>query len=486
MKIIIFFLTFIFSFTVLAQDNAATTFKKKVLETAEINFLSSYYAQEGSNASVTGGIGTEKLSDFTSTIVVSIPLNADDVLTFDAGISAYTSASSSNGNPFDISSSGASGRYGGDDDDDDDDRDKSYKKAAQVIGSPWLASSGASKSDTWTSVNADYAHSSDSRNTIWNIDVSFANEYDYSSIGFGGGIVQLLNEKNTTLSLTGKVYLDTWQPVYPTEIKSYKQSGGNLNLGFFNGVTIIDQLGNPSSRWKPSRGFELISDKSRNSFSASFSIAQILSKNAHISIFADIIKQQGWLGNPLQRVYFGDINNYYIGNSSSISQYISSSNTDVFQLADDIERLPNNRTKIPVGISLNYYVNEIITLRTYYRYYFDDWGVQSNTASLEIPFKVSDAFTFYPSFRYYDQSAADYFAPYEKHFSTEKYYTSDYDLSQFKSIQYGFGITYTDIFSKSHLFNFGLNTIDLKYTNYKRDSGFNASYVGLGLKFLMD
>ena len=102
----------------IAQDN--TQYKKRILETTEVDFLTSYYTQDGNNASVTGGIGSEKLTDFTPTVVISVPLNDNDVLTIDAGISAYTSASSSNLNPFDIS--GAS-RGGGDDDQEDDDRE---------------------------------------------------------------------------------------------------------------------------------------------------------------------------------------------------------------------------------------------------------------------------------------------------------------------------------------------------------------------------
>ncbi len=66
-------------------------------------------------------------------------------------------------------------------------------------GSPWVASSGASRQDIWGSVNIDYSHSSDNRNTIWNADASFATEFDYSSIGFGGGLTKLFNEKNTTI-----------------------------------------------------------------------------------------------------------------------------------------------------------------------------------------------------------------------------------------------------------------------------------------------
>ncbi|GFZ79495.1 hypothetical protein GCM10011531_06640 [Aquaticitalea lipolytica] len=461
----------------MAQQDSTLVYKKRVLETTEVDFLSSYYSQDGNNASVTGGIGTEKLSDLTATIVVSLPLNDDDVLTVDAGISAYTSASSSNGNPFDIS--GASGN--GDDDDDD-------RRAApgDVIGSPWVASSGASRSDVWSSINADYSHSSDDRNTIWNADVSFATEYDYSSIGFGGGLTKLFNEKNTTVGMSAKVYLDTWRPIYPTELKAYADENGNLNQGFFNGITILDQNGNASTNWQPLNGFDVINNKGRNSYSISLSFSQILSKNAQFSVFLDVVRQQGWLANPLQRVYFGDVDNYYIGNASSIPNYTSSSNKDVFQLADDIERLPDNRLKIPIGFRLNYYINEVVSLRTYYRYYFDDWGVQSNTASLEIPIKVSDKFTLYPSFRYYDQTQADYFAPYEQNLSTSEFYTSDFDLSQFSANQYGFGISYTDIFSKAHIWKLGLKSIDFRYNNYQRDTGLSANYVGLGFKFIMD
>lgn len=484
-NLIIIFTLFCFG-SVLAQKDSTLVYKKRVLETTEVDFLSSYYAQNGNNASVTGGIGTEELSDITSTIVISLPLSADDVLTIDAGISAYTSASSSNGNPFDISTSGASGnRYG--DDDDDDDRDKSSKTAANtVIGSPWLASTGASRSDVWSSVNADYSHSSNDRNTIWNADVSFAAEYDYTSIGFGGGFTKLFNDKNTTIGVSTKVYLDTWIPVYPTELKAYITSSGNLNQGFFNGVTILNENGNASTAWKPLNGFELIQDKGRNSYAISLSFSQILTQNAQFSIFLDVVKQQGWLSNPLQRVYFGDVSNYYIGNAASIPNYTSSSNRDVFQLADDIERLPSNRLKIPIGFRLNYYLNEVVSLRTYYRYYFDDWGIQSHTASIEMPIKVSDKFTLYPSFRFYNQTQADYFAPYEQNLSTSKYYTSDYDLSKFSANQYGFGVSYTDIFTEAHIWKLGLKSVDFKYNNYQRNTAFNANYVGLGFKFISD
>jgi len=495
---IIFPILFFVIFSFAQQNHDATSYKKRVLETTEIDFLSSYYVQDGNNASVTGGIGNEHLTDFAPTIAISVPLNDDDVLTVDAGISTYTSASSSNLNPFDrggesgenaisgASSGTVNGFNGGEFEEDDDDHANAIAAVNGPIGSPWVASSGASRQDTWANVNIDYSHNSDSRNSILNAHASFSREYDYASIGFGGGFTQLLNEKNTTLGLNVKVYLDTWSPRYPTELDSYLETNGNLNDGYFNGVTIWNQNGIASSNWHPISGFELIQDKARNSYSISFSLSQILNKNAQISLFVDVIKQEGWLANPMQRVYFGDVSNYYIGNPESIPNYTSTSNTDVFQLADDFERLPNTRLKIPFGVRLNYFINETFTLRTYYRYYHDDWGINSHTASLEVPIKVSSKWTLYPSYRFYNQTKADYFAPFEQNMSTYLYYTSDYDLSKFSANQYGFGLSYTDIFANFHIASFGLKSIDLRYSNYNRDTGLKANILSFGFKFLMD
>jgi len=456
---LLFFLSVVYGH---AQDSTAT-YKKRVLESTEVDFLTSYYTQDGNNASVTGGIGTEELTDFTPTIVITMPLNADDVLTVDVGISAYTSASSSNLDPFDAS--GASGN-------EDEDDDRNSNAGDGVTGSPWVASSGASASDVWGNLSINYSRSSDNRNSIWSANASVSTEYDYFSIGFGGGYSWLLNEKNTEIGVKGQVYLDTWSPRYPTELDSYVEAGYSINGGFFEDIDILNQNGdiidkNGNDAWSPVDGFGLINDKGRNTYSLSLSFSQIASKNAQLSLFLDIVQQEGWLSNPMQRVYFGDRNNYYIGNAANIPNYTSSINTDVFQLADDIERLPDTRFKTPIGARFNYFINENFVVRTYYRYYFDDWGMTSHTASIEVPIKIGDKFTISPTYRYYTQTAIDYFGGYEENLSTNEFYTSDYDLSAFDANQYGLGIRYTDIFAKFHLWNFGLKllTFDLINTN---------------------
>ncbi len=462
----------------LKLNDSLESYKKRVLETAEVDVLTSFYTQDGDNAAVTGGIGTENLQDFATDINIAIPLNDDDVLNIDATISAYSSASSSNLNPF----SGAS--EGGDD-------DKLIAIPPKVItGTPWQASSGASKSDVWASGSFGYSHSSENRNTIYNAHLSFATEFDYTSIGAGIGLTKLFNEKNTSFDISTTVYLDTWKPVYPTEIKTYATNGGNLNADFFNNVIIWDSNGvainkNGPNAWKPINT-TLVVDKGRNTYSVSLSFSQILTKKSQISIFSDIVMQKGWLSNPMQRVYFKDKANFYIGNPNYIDTYTTKANVGVFQLADDIERLPDNRFKLPIGIRFHQYINEQFVLKTYYRYYFDDWGIKAHTFNVELPIKLGGKYTIYPNYRYYTQTQADYFAPFDQLLSTQKYYTSDYDLSKYNANQFGIGFKYYDVFTSKHIGKFGLKYLTLNYNYYKRNTGLKAHIVAFGVQFVLD
>ncbi|MEP2281412.1 DUF3570 domain-containing protein [Maribacter sp.] len=429
----------LFVFTVSHAQQAkdsVKTYKKRVLETTEVDFLTSYYSQDGDNAAVSGGLGTEDLTDFTGTFVVAIPLNDDDVLTIDAGVSAYTSASSSNVDPFDGSEP----------------------------ADPFIASSGASSSDTWTNISGSYSHSSDDRNTIVSGKVSVSSEYDYFSLGFGGGLTKLFNEKNTEVSINANVYLDSWTAIYPQELRPFASGANGINNGFFSNYTITG-----NSNYNPI--FNEFDDETRNSYSLGFGFSQILSKNLQGSLALDFVRQDGLLSTPFQRVYFSDIADSFIEN---------------FQLADAIEQLPDNRFKVAAGGRLNWYINETFVVRSFYRYYYDDWGINSHTASVEVPIKLTDRFTIYPSYRFYQQSAADYFFGYEEALSTDNYYTSDYDLSKYSANQFGMGVSYTDIFTKMHIWKLGLKSIDVKFYKYDRDTTFSSSIITAGFKFVVD
>ena len=397
------------------SQDTIVSYKKRVLESVEIDLLASYYNQDGDNAAVTGGVGTEELTDLASSIVISIPLNDDDVLKIDANVSAYTSASSSNVSPFD------SGQP----------------------ADPFVADSGASANDLWLNGVISYSHSSDDRNNIWGANVSVSQEYDYASFGFGGNYSYLLNDKNTELSIRANVFLDSWKIIYPFELRPFE------DLGY-----------NP------------LPTNKRNSYALGFGFSQILSKKAQGSISLDLVQQEGLLSTPFQRVFFKDRDAIIIGNG--------------FQLADDIERLPDTRFKIAIGGRLNYYLNEMFVLRSYLRYYKDNWGITSYTASLEVPIKLGDLFTLYPSYRYYTQTKADYFYKANDALSTDAFYTSDYDLSQFNASELGFGVSYTDIFTKMKLLGYGLKSINAKASYYNRNSSLSYFMVSGGITFVQD
>ena len=400
-----------------------TSYKKKVLESSEVDLLFSYYDQDGVHAAVTGGEGSEALTDATSTIVLRLPMNEDDVLTVDVGLSAYTSASSSNVNPLD----------GG------------------LDVNPFDASSGESRRDVLAYINPKYQHSSEDRNTTWTANGYFSAEYDYTSVGFGGSYARMFNEKNTEVSIGVQVFLDSWRLIYPIELRD----------GFFDDRITGNGTYDPS--------FSELTQSNRNSYALSLSVSQILGQKLQGALFLDLVSQNGLLSTPFQRVYFGDTEDFFI---------------DEFQLADDVERLPDTRFKIPFGGRLNYYLNDIIVLRSYYRFYWDDWGILSHTASLEVPLKVSNSFTLYPTYRYYSQTAADYFYEKEGALSTFEFYTSDFDLSDYDAHQYGIGIQYKDIFQNTSILGFGFKAVDLRFNKYDRSDGLNAYIISLSTTFV--
>src|SRR5690606_27939628 len=314
-------LAMFFSLSPLRSQMTDNSYQKSALETSEVDLLFSYYDQDGKHAAVTGGEGTQALTDVSSSIVLRMPINENDVLTVDVGISAYTSASSSNVNPLDGSA---------------------------LTVTPFDASSGESRKDMLTYINPSYSHMTPDRNGAWSANAYFSTEYDYYSIGFGGSYSRLFNERNTELTMGVQVFLDKWNARYPIELRE----------GFF------DDRVSGSGTYAPI--FVPFERETRNSYSLSLSVSQVLGKKLQGSLFVDLVSQHGLLSTPFHRVHVSDFEDFHI---------------DLFQLADDVERLPDSRLKIPIGGRLNYYLGDLVVLRSYYRYYWDDWGISSHTAS---------------------------------------------------------------------------------------------------------
>jgi len=96
------------AFSQAINNGDSAQYKKRKLRIEEVNIVSSYYHQEGSHAAVTGGIGSQKLTDIANTF--DVKLNKYDkrlrkhTWDIEIGIDHYTSASSDMIDPKDISS----------------------------------------------------------------------------------------------------------------------------------------------------------------------------------------------------------------------------------------------------------------------------------------------------------------------------------------------------------------------------------------------
>jgi hypothetical protein len=375
------------------KDSAA--YKSRKLSVEEINLVSSYYTQDGDNAAVTGGTGSQHLTNLAGSIDVKLSKwdqkNRKHSFTFELGVDHYTSASSDKINPATISS--------------------------------------ASRNDTRIYPSLNWSIENEQKGTTFGIGVGYSTEYDYTSRNGLISFAKKTANKSGEFSIKAQAYLDQVKIVRPVEFRNHIPIPGD----------------------EDNNGYA-----SRNSFSASMSYSQIINQRLQIMFLLDLIYQKGYLGLPFYRVYFND-------NS------------------DHIEHLPATRFKIPIGFRANYFLGDKIILRSFYRYYQDDWGLKAHTIDLETPVKLTPFFSITPFYRFYRQQAVDYFAPYQVHKAADTYFTSNYDLSTFNSHFVGAGFRLAPpkgILGMGHF-----NMIELRYGHYNRTNDMNANIVSVNLRF---
>lgn len=367
-----------------------SAYRMRRLKFEEANIVSSYYQQDGDNAAVTGGIGSQKLSDISTTVDLKLvgydKKKRKHSLTAELGIDHYTSASSDKIDPATISS--------------------------------------ASREDNRFYPSLGWSMENETKGQGIGAGLYYSSEYDYQSLGAHVNFSKKSADRSGELSVKLQTYQDYISAIYPIELRT-ALSGS-----------------------KP--------DMKRKTYSGSLSWSQIINRNFQLLFETELVYQKGYLGLPFHRVYFVD---------SSV----------------DIERLPGNRFKIPIGMRANYFLGDKIVLRGWYRHYFDTWSIRSNTMQLEISVKLNAFFSITPFYRFYQQSAADYFAPFKAHLGSHKYYTSNYDLSKFNSHFLGGGLRLSPPGGLFHIQH--ANAMEIRYGHYSKNIEMNANIVSLHLKF---
>ena len=400
-KLFLHVIAFYISILGVHAQNTPTTdssYSLRKLHIDEINLVSGYYHQDGDNSAVTGGIGTEKLTDFANTIDIQVSKynfkGNKNTFRFELGVDHYTSASSDKIDPNSVSS--------------------------------------ASMSDTRVYPSLNWTHTNGKTGIAFGFTGSYSHEYDYESRGVGVNLTRISKNKNTQFDAKVNGFFDTWRVILPVELRSASDGSGSES---------------------DSRGVDM---KPRTSFNASLSLSQVINPRLQALFIIEPAYQQGLLATKYQRDYFTDG-------------------------TEKAETLPGKRYKLPVGIRFNYFLDDHFVIRTFYRYYMDDWGVRAHTAEVEVPVKLNSFFSLSPFYRYYSQQGTRYFTPYGQHNPSANYFTSDYDLSTLHSHYVGLNVRTAPPKGVFNIQEF--KALELRYGHYIRSTGLNSNLLTLQLTF---
>ena len=296
--------------------------------------------------------------------------------------------------------------------------------------------SGASAKDARSYVVIGYKKKNNQKHTSKGFNFGVSSEYDVTSVSGGVSYSKSSKDENKTISFKANYYLDVWRLIYPIELR--------------NGTNTY-----------------LPTDK-RHSLNLSSTGSINVNKKLAMSLTTDFVLQSGLLSTPFHRVYFN-------GLSTAV-----------------VEQLPNLRVKLPIGLRTNYYINDFLRFRLFYRFYTDSWGMTGNTINLELPIKISNTIRVSPFFRYHTQTGARYFGEYQTLNAGSEFFTSDFDLSNLSSNKYGIAFNYNPLFGlgrfkgvfrKKKITMF--KSIDFRYAYYERSDGLKANVFTLGLNFTL-
>jgi hypothetical protein len=257
--------------------------------------------------------------------------------------------------------------------------------------------------------------------------VYFSQEVDYRSQAIVGGITQDLRQKNFTVSLLGQYTMDSV------------------------GEILAD--GSIHNRFKETHQASLI-------------VTQLLSPTSILRGGADAMRIQGFLSDPYRKVL------------------VPTADPAVEDTL--IERHPDVRYRQAVWGEISKFLRGLDgAFILNYRYYWDDWGMSSNTATFKFNKYITKDWILSPMYRYYDQTAANF----DGYGGTQVFDAADYKLQQFGSNSAGVGLTcYLRTFSRNHpTWDFLNNSsVTLQYFRYFNDAApthFSANLLETRIKF---
>jgi hypothetical protein len=210
-----------------------------------------------------------------------------------------------------------------------------------------------------------------------------------------------------------------------------------------------------------------IVNKNKNTITAAINITQILSQNTVLNLGYDFMQMEGFLSDPYRQVITFD------NGVQTIRR----------------ETHPDSRIRHAATTRISQFLEPIkASIIADYRYYFDDWDMNSHTFEGRMNKYIFDNFIIGFNYRYYSQSAAEFFNErYDfNNGQTDDYFTADYKLSPFNSSTFGFNFRLLlRLWGKDNPAWEFLNksSFDVMYLRYTNDLDFSANILQATLNF---
>ncbi len=235
-------------------------------------------------------------------------------------------------------------------------------------------------------------------------------EYDYLSLGVSGSYIRDLNNKNTTLTASLAFNNDTYTPEggIPIALSPMRVQGETQNrVGSDDTKTITDFL---------------------------IGVTQVVSRNTLIELNYSYGMSDGYLTDPFKIVSVVDANGK-LADSGDFDPVTGN-------LPYVYENRPDSRQRNNLFFRVAHHLTQDV-IHFSYRYFWDDWGISSNTFDLKYRYQMGRSYL-QPHVRYYMQEEADF-------------YKHDLTLEEFNSG------SVTEVSSDSRLMKFTTATLGLKY-----------------------
>jgi hypothetical protein len=154
-----------------------------------------------------------------------------------------------------------------------------------------------------------------------------------------------------------------------------------------------------------------------------FSLQQIVTPRLMTGLNYEAISDEGFLNNPYRSV-----------------RYLDDSSARGFSYQPEV--YPQTRTSNAVSLNARYYLPYRASVHGEYRYFTDTWGIDANTVSIGYTHPLGAQWILEAGYRWYDQSAADFYSDLFPRADAQNFLARDKELSTFTSHMLSLGATY--------------------------------------------